>query len=169
MKYTQKHLIKKSANFTYLLLIIHHLENVKGVYESLKSRKRSVYKYCPNSTIQLYWPTLLEGWMSHWSTSFSSRKPAFKRRCLHSSTTEMIKQNGWHTFLPVLVWISTVWGLCCMICCLKALKSCTNTTKMILLSMSSTRWMRVMVQRSGYCKINNLSWAQGCPDYSCWH
>lgn len=30
MKYTHKRLIKKSANFTYLLLIIHHLENVKG-------------------------------------------------------------------------------------------------------------------------------------------
>lgn len=133
-------------------------------------------KYCLISTIQLQWPTLLEGWISHWSTSFSSRKPAFKRRCLHSSTTEMIKQNSWHTFHPVLVtvWISTVWGLCCMTCCLKALKSCTNATKMFLLPMSSTRLMWVMVQRSGHYEISTsssaaLSWAQGCPDSSCWH
>lgn len=44
-----------------------------------------------------------------------------------------------------------------MICCLKALKSYTNTTKMILLPMSSTRWMRVMVQRPGYYAISTSS------------
>lgn len=44
-----------------------------------------------------------------------------------------------------------------MTCFIKALKSCTNATKMILLPMSSTRW--VMVQRPGYYEISTSSLA----------